>query len=390
MAGAEYGQRLGRTRARMAAAQVDGLLVASQYNRRYLTGFTAHDGDITESSGWVLVTEQTLGLVTGTFSLSGLEHEIEASGAQVLLTDRSAPAAVALAAAREAGVRRLGFEREWFSYARYEQIARAAAELAQGEIELVPVEDLVEFVRAQKDAAELATMRRAAAIANEAFARLMPRIAVGMSERQIAALLEDLMVELGASGPSFPTIVACGPGGAQPHAVPGDRPVVAGEPLLLDFGCRVDGYCSDLTRTICIGEPSQRLVEIYGVVRAAQDAVMAALDAGTRTGRAVDAAARQVITDAGYGDAFIHSLGHGVGLAVHELPRAPWQRTHTPEAEAELARVDHLEAGDVLTNEPGIYLPGWGGVRLEDMLLIEEHGASLFTDRNPEQILRVG
>src|SRR5579885_1577805 len=148
-------------------------------------------------------------------------------------------------------------------------------------------------------------MRRAADVADEAFTRLTQKIRRGMSERQIAAMLEDLFVELGASGPSFPTIVAAGPGAAQPHAVPTDRPVQAGEPLLIDFGCRVDGYCSDITRTICIGEPDPKLVELYGIVYASQEAALAKLQAGTRRGREVDAAAREVITNAGYGANFI-------------------------------------------------------------------------------------
>src|SRR5262249_18851073 len=158
----------------------------------------------------------------------------------------------------------------------------------------------------------------------------------GMSERQIAAMLEVLMVELGASGTSFSTIVAAGPGAAQPHAVPTDRVVQPGEPLLIDFGCRVEGYCSDIPRTICLCEPDPKLVELYAIVYAAQEAALAKLQSGARRGRDVDAAAREAITSAGYGDKFIHSLGHGVGLAVHELPVLSRLRTNTPEADAEL------------------------------------------------------
>ncbi|HEY7975248.1 MAG TPA: M24 family metallopeptidase, partial [Ktedonobacterales bacterium] len=156
-----------------------------------------------------------------------------------------------------------------------------------------------------------------------------------------------------------------------------------------DFGCRVDGYCSDLTRTVVIGEPDAKLREIYDIVRRAQDAGLAALQAGARRGSEVDAAARQVIADAGYGKEFMHSLGHGVGLAVHELPAVSRVRVSTPEAEAEMARVERIEPGAVVTNEPGIYLPGWGGVRLEDMILVGEHDVELLTDRNPEQIISI-
>jgi Xaa-Pro aminopeptidase len=207
-----------------------------------------------------------------------------------------------------------------------------------------------------------------------------------MTEREIASLLEQHMVELGASGVSFPTIVACGPGGAQPHAVPTDRPVRAGEPLLIDFGCRVDGYCSDTTRTFCIGEPDPKLVELYNIVRRAQDAGFQALADGVRRGRDVDAAARAVIEEAGYGEQYFHSLGHGVGLAIHELPVTAKLRIQTPEADAEMAKREQLEPNSVITNEPGIYIPGWGGVRLEDMVLVGDDGYEIMSTRNPEHV----
>ncbi len=384
MTPADYGQRLERTRARMREAGIDGLLVSNEYNRRYLTGFPAHDGDISETSGWALVTERSLALISSSGALSGLEGEVAASGADVVRTDTVPLQQRVAERARAEGVRRLGFEEEWLSYYRY---ARVAAALDGSGVALVPTENIVEMVRARKDAPEIATMRRAADIANAAFARLMDEIHLGMTERQVAALLERLIVDLGAEGPSFATIVACGPGGETPHAMPRDRELRAGEPLLIDFGCRVDGYCSDLTRTVCIGEPSEKLVEIYGVVRAAQDAAMRALGAGERRGRDVDAAARRTIADAGYGDYFIHALGHGLGLAVHELPMFGWLRVQTPEADAELRAIERIETGNVVTNEPGIYLPGWGGVRLEDSLLITDAGGESLTERNPEHIL---
>ena len=383
---ADYTSRLAQTRQRIADAGLDGLLIASQYNRRYLTGFTATDHDITESAGLALVTRGTFGLLTSTFALNGVEDEIKPSGVSALLTDGDTLANVLARTLRdEGGVKKLGFEKDWMSYATYARLRDALGET----VELVPTDDLVELVRARKDDAELATIRRAADIANRAFALLLKDIKVGMTERQIAATLERHMVDLGAEEPSFPTIVAGGPGGAQPHWVPSDRPVQAGEPLLIDFGCRVDGYCSDLTRTIVIGEPDEKLREIYDLVRRAQDAALETLRAGGRRGTEMDAAARKVIADAGYGKEFMHSLGHGVGLAVHELPAASRVRVSTPEAEAEMARIERFESGAVVTNEPGIYIVGWGGVRLEDMIFIGEDSVEVPTDRNPEQIVSI-
>ena len=386
MVAADYGRRVDATRARMEDAGLDALLIASQYNRRYLTGFSHADGDITESAGWALVTRESLNLITGTFFLTSLEHEIAPSGVIVLSTDETPAHKVLASALEREGIRRLGFEKDWLSYGRYERIRAAAAET----VELVPGDDLIERVRMEKDQAELDVMRRAAQLADAAFARLITEIRPGMTERQIAARLDELMVGMGASGPSFPTIVACGPGSALPHAVPTDREIQPGEPLLLDFGCILEGYCSDMTRTIVLGEPSAKLVEIYGVVRAAQDAAETALRSGARRGRDVDGAARKVIADAGYGERFIHSTGHGVGMAVHELPYVASPRQSDPETDATLAKVEGFGPHTVVTVEPGIYIAGWGGVRLEDMTVTTDEGAELLSNRNPESILVVG
>ena len=343
----DYAARLAKTRQRIEEAGLDGLLVVSQYNRRYLTGFTPTDHDVTESAGQALVTRGGLTLVTSTFALNGIEDEVKPSGANVLLTDGDFAWNVVAGALRdEGGVKRLGFEKDWISYERYSRFREALGDA----VELVPVDDVIERVRATKDDAEIAAMRRAADVANRAFAALLEELRVGMTERQVAATLERRMIDLGAEGPSFPTIVGSGPGGALPHWVPSDHPVQAGEPLLIDFGCRVDGYCSDLTRTVCIGEPGAKLVEIYGVVRAAQDAALDALRSGVRRGRDMDAAARKVIEDAGYGKEFMHSLGHGVGLAVHELPVASRMRSGAPEAEAKMAEMERIEPNSVVTN----------------------------------------
>ncbi|WIG61117.1 MAG: Aminopeptidase YpdF (MP-, MA-, MS-, AP-, NP- specific) [Ktedonobacterales bacterium] len=385
MTQANYGRRLAETRQRMASAELDALLIASQYNRRYLTGFTPTDGDITESSGLALVTMSGLYLITGTFSISGLEHEIEPSGAELLLTDKTTAAAVLAQAAKDQGFRRLGFEKDWMSYGRYERLRKALDE----EVEMIPSDDLAEAVRVVKDEAEIAAIRHAGEVADAAFAQLITELRPGMTERQIALRLEMLMREGGATEPSFPTIVACGPGGALPHWVPSDREAREGEPLLIDFGARVDGYCSDITRTFVLGEPDAKLVEVYHIVRAAQDAAEQALAAGAKRGRDVDAAARKVIADAGYGEQFMHGVGHGLGMAVHELPAATYLKTTEPEEDEQLAKIEGISVGMMITVEPGIYIPGWGGVRLEDFVLVRDGGIEILCQRNPEDILRV-
>jgi Xaa-Pro aminopeptidase len=368
----------------MRDAGIDALLISNPTNRRYLTGFTHKDGDMTESAGWALVTPNRLALINGTFHMSGLEHEIVASGAQWLTTDEKQPWEVLAAAVSEDNVGKLGFEKAWLSYERFERLQQA---LGGGSAQLVPTDDLVKHARASKDEAELDILRRAAKMGDEAFRRLIAQIHVGMTERQIAKLLDSIMLELGGEESAFSTIVAAGPGGALPHWTPTDRDARVGEPILIDFGVRVNGYCSDCTRTFCFGAPDPQLVAIYAVVRRAQDAVVAALESGVRRGRDIDAAARKVVQESAFKDRFIHSLGHGVGLAIHELPNARALKENTPQAEAELAAVEQIGDNMILTNEPGIYIPGWGGVRLEDMLLITPGGVEILTERNPEQIL---
>ncbi len=385
---ADYARRVRELRASLSEAKLDAYLAASQYNRRYLTGFTPTDTDLTESSGLVLVTQQSLNLVTATFFLSSLEHEIVASGATPLLMDEvPGHKLIAEVLARE-GVKRIGFEQDWFSYARYDQIRKGVAE-SDVSVEWVPSDDLVQAVRVRKDAAEIETIRRAADLANRAFAQLVSELRLGMTERQIALRLDSLMLAMGASAPSFETIVAGGPGGALPHAVPSDREVQIGEPLLIDFGCRLDGYCSDLTRTICLGTPEPKLVEIYAGVRAAQDAAEDALRAGARRGREVDTAGWDVLKSSGLIEKPMHSMGHGVGMAVHEIPYISSPRRDDPELDAELKKYEGIGANMIITIEPGVYIPGWGGVRLEDMVLVREDGIEILTDRNPEQIVSV-
>jgi Xaa-Pro aminopeptidase len=384
-----YARRLAETRVQLQREQLDGLVVANHHNRRYLTGLPAEDFDIVESAGWALVTPDRHFLVASKAAIIGLESAVESSGAKIIPTDKQDTWQLIAEAAAQEGVRRLGFEGRYLSYERYDRLRWAVRRVGRAgghRVELVAVSDLIEQVRAPKDAAEVDAIRRAGAAAEAAFEQLLTELRPGMTERAIARRLEALMADQGALRPSFPTIVAAGPNSAQPHAVPGEHTVREGEPLLIDFGVYLDGYCSDCTRTFALGEPEPRLVELYAVVRAAQTAAEEALRAGARRGRDVDAAARQVIKDAGYGEQFLHGVGHGVGLAVHELPALSDPELHRDRRGKELAKVDGLAPGHIVTVEPGVYFADWGGVRLEDMLLITESGAELLNQRNPEQI----
>jgi Xaa-Pro aminopeptidase len=232
---------------------------------------------------------------------------------------------------------------------------------------LVSLDKLVLPLRAIKDEGEIAALRAAVACADRAFDHLCQVIRPGMSEVEVAWELESAMRRDGASATSFAIIVGSGPNGAMPHATAGERIVQAGEPIVMDFGALVDGYCSDITRTLCLGRADERYLEIWNLVLQAQRAVEEQIRPGM-TGQQADAIARDLFVQAGHGDHFGHGLGHGVGLAIHETPFMN-----------RLAKDVFLKPGMVLTVEPGIYLPGWGGVRIEDMVILREDGAEILT-----------
>jgi Xaa-Pro aminopeptidase len=254
---------------------------------------------------------------------------------------------------------RVAFEAASLTYAAYET-------LGGGGLELVPTRGLVEGLRAVKDEGELTTLRRAAAIGDAAFARLAQERFVGRTERELAWRMEQLLREEGAHGLSFPVVVAAGPTGAAAHAKPGDRTIQEGETVVVDAGAVLDGYCSDCTRTFVTGELPEELARAYEVCLVAQLSGLAAVRAGV-SGVDADAAARSVIDGAGLGEAFGHGLGHGIGLVVHEAPVLRKEST------------DVLEAGNVVSVEPGIYLSGLGGVRIEDLVIVTEDGAEVLT-----------
>jgi Xaa-Pro aminopeptidase len=228
-------------------------------------------------------------------------------------------------------------------------------------VELVEAGGMVEKLRAVKDPGEIEKIRAAAQCADEAFRAVIEPGIAGRTEREVALALEDRMRHLGAEGPSFPSIIAAGPHGALPHAEPHDAEIPKDTLVVVDFGAKLDGYCSDCTRTVATGSPSDEAREVYDLVLRAQLAALAAMRSGPE-GREVDAVARGIIEEAGHGEHFGHGLGHGVGLEVHEAPRLAKSGT-TP-----------LAAGNVVTCEPGVYVPGFVGVRIEDLTVVTDDG----------------
>jgi len=348
--------RADRLAARLPERGVDALLVAAPANVRWLTGFGG-------SNALAIVGPGLRRFITDFRYVERAAGEVE--DFDVERGEREL--AAALARGWPGGPLRLGFEDDHLSVRRHARLR----EILPADVELVPAGGTVEAVRAVKDATEVEAIRAAAALADEAYRRLAEAGLTGRTEREVAAWIELELRRLGAEAVAFAPIVASAERGAQPHAEPQDVAIPADTLVTLDVGARLDGYCSDCTRTWATGEPQEELREAYDVCLGAQRAALAALRPGM-TGKAADAVARDAIAAAGLGEFFGHSLGHGVGLEVHEDPRLS-SGNDAP-----------LEAGHVATVEPGIYLPALGGVRIEDLVVLTESGAevlgSLSTD----------
>ena len=338
---------------RLRPALEEPLLVTTPVNVRYLTGFSS-------TNAAVLVDPERVRLFTD-FRYAEAARHVE--GVEFVETKRSL---VADLAERLSG--RIAFEADHVPYAGYET-------LAGGGLELVARRGLVEALRAVKDDDELDAIRRAAAVTNEAFAGLAAEGFVDRTERELAWRLEQLLHEHGAHGLAFPVDIAAGPNAARPHHESGDHVVARGETVVVDAGASVDGYCSDCTRTLAAGSLPGELAEAYAVCLEAQLAGLEAVRGGTH-GRDADAAARDRIDAAGLGDAFGHGLGHGVGLLVHEAPRL------APESQ------DVLAAGNVVTVEPGAYLAGLGGIRIEDLVVVADGEPEILTSF-PKELVEV-
>lgn len=349
--------RVNALRAALDRFSVDALLVTSLVNVRYLTGFTG-------SNGIMLLSRDE-----AHFYSDGRYKEqaaAEVSACEIHIVTQGRMLDTICEDINRRALSRLGVEADALTYTQYARLGEALT------AERVPTTHAVEALRQVKDEDEIALLQQAAQLNDRVFAVACEALCPGVSEARITRIIRDAIEALGGDGVAFPTIVLFGERTSLPHGVPGDRQLNYGDLVLMDFGAEVQGYHGDMTRTVAFGEAPAQFAERYEAVLAAQQAVTARARPGM-TGRELDAVARDSLNKAGYGEAFLHGTGHGVGLEIHEGPRVS--------ATAE----DPLPAGSVFTNEPGVYLPGWGGIRIEDMLVLRDDGAHRLT-RAPLQL----
>ncbi|MBE3593553.1 MAG: aminopeptidase P family protein [Candidatus Carbobacillus altaicus] len=340
---------------------IEALFVTSPANRRYLTGFTG-------SSGMVLLTETETYLFT---DFRYTEQAMQEAPEVEVVESSHSPWDTIAEKLKHLGISRVGFEREHVTVEMYDALPKGDGLQWIGTTHLVGRK-----LRPYKSPEEIAKIKRACALADEAFMHILSLIAPGVTERELALELKWFMEKHGADGTSFETIVASGDRGALPHGVASNKKIRAGELITFDFGALLDGYVSDITRTVAVGQVDQALLTIYDTVLRAQERALAGIRAGVRA-REIDQLARSLIEEAGYGERFGHSTGHGLGLEVHEWP------VLSGRSEAV------LEDGMVVTVEPGIYVPGLGGVRIEDDVLVTQDGYELLTAA-PKTLLVVG
>ena len=362
-------KRLADLRAKLAEQGLDGLLVTRPENQLYLSGFRGGeylDATLLISADHAIVSTD-----------SRYYEDVKQRAKDFTLFEAGYDRNKALGEfAMVAQPQVVGYDADHLTVATLKDWTKAARKAGY---KLKPASGLVEDLRMVKDADELEAIERAVQVTDDAFAHLVAVVKPGMTEKEGAWVIEEYMRKHGADKIAFDLIVASGPNGALPHAIPGDRKFQRGEPIVIDIGCRVDDYNSDLTRTICLGQPADdQFKKVYDTVLKANRTAAKKIKAGVK-GKRADGFARSVIekTDAEWGKTFGHGLGHGVGLAVHEGPRA-----------SKLSK-DTYKANMTLTIEPGIYLPGWGGVRIEDLVLIEENGVQVLSQATKEPFVKI-
>ncbi len=352
----DYQGRIAKLQEKLRRKKVDSLLVTQPENRRYLCGYRGGDHGIRETSGVLLVPARGNVRLLTDFRFR-LQAEQEVPWAEVVIYPKGILKLLGQMLP-DLTIKSLAFES---NYILHSFVDKMTTTLAKKGIKTVPTDGLVEAMREIKDEEEIDLIRSAVRLNEKVFTEIFSTLADFPTEIDIALAIETAMRRRGAERPSFDTIVACGENGALPHAFPGNSPIAKEKSLTIDMGLILDGYCSDMTRNMMIGKPNERYLELHRLVRRAQLAGIAAVRDGVMACDA-DKAARDVIVDAGYGSYFGHSLGHGVGLAVHEEPRLS-SRSHKK-----------LKPGMIVTVEPGIYIPGWGGIRLENMFVVREDG----------------
>ncbi|MFT9493642.1 M24 family metallopeptidase [Anaerosolibacter sp.] len=350
--------RLGRFRELLREKSIDGSIIYKPENRRYLSGFTG-------SSGYVLITLNDAYFITDFRYMEQAAKQCH--GFKVVEHTNQNPLHMIL---NTFNLNTMAFEDDFVTYAQYKEFSDKL-----GQTKLVPLEGAMGNLRKIKDDEEISIIEKAAQIADQAFEYILTYMKAGMKENEVALELESFMKKKGASGLSFDSIVASGIRSSLPHGVASDKIIETGDFVTLDFGCIYEGYCSDMTRTIVVGKASEKQKKIYSIVLEAQEKALEAIKPGM-TGVEVDKIARDIISENGYGDYFGHGLGHGVGLEVHESPR--------------LSPLGHdtLKPGMIVTDEPGIYLPGFGGVRIEDLVVVTEDGCKTLS-KSPKELIEL-
>lgn len=341
------------------ANEIDGVMITTAVNRRYLTGFTG-------SAGVVILSKERNILLTDFRYLE--QAAVQAPDFEIYDVTKEIPINVK-DIVEELGIKKLGFESQNITYFDYQEYQKHLNSI----VDLIPLKGLIEEIRLIKDETEISLMKKAAEIADAAFEHIITFIKPGVTEKDIALEMEYFMKKLGSEKNAFDFIIASGPRSSLPHGVATDRVVQSGEFVKMDYGAVFNGYHSDITRTVVVGEPDEKMLEIYHIVKKAQQNVLDQIKAGLSTVK-VDAFARDIIAEAGYGDNFGHGLGHGVGLEIHENPRlSPKEETI-------------LKENMIVTVEPGIYIPQWGGVRIEDDVVITKDGCRVLTSATKELI----
>ena len=352
-------EKLKRLRALMDEKNVNGMIITNEINRRYMTDFTGSAGTVivTQKEAYLLVdfryTEQATAQAT--------HFTVKQIGGSSFYKEIDR-------IVKQLGINKLGFEQNHISYSNYVHMSQEI------DTELIPLSGLVEKLRSIKSNDEINIIKEAISISDAAFSHILSYIRPGITEIDIANELEFYMRKLGASSSSFDMIIASGIRSAMPHGVATDKQIEKGDIITLDFGAYFNGYCSDMTRTIAVGEPPSKIKEIYTIVNGALNNALKGLKSGL-TGREADVLTRDYIQNAGYGEFYGHGTGHGIGLYIHE------DISLSPNSN------EVLEEGMVLTVEPGIYLPGIGGVRIEDDVLIKENGIEILTKSTKELII---